>query len=221
MDDPRDYFISRVVQGKSFLEVGGLWGIVNEKVSVAHRFGARSLTIIDVTLPDSSLWSSFRSRMLEKGIPDCVAISGDICETSFNEIFDVVHCSGVLYHLPNPLRMLDVLRKVTQEYLILTSAITQEVIKNEAGVYRLPPSGVVFVPALNDNERGILKAYWEKAGAVAYGLTEKVTYAMHDFGPWWWLPTVPALVAMCKAAGFEVVDQELMWNNNALTLLLK
>jgi len=100
MDDPRDYFISRVVQGKSFLEVGGLWGIVSEKVSVAHRFGARSLTIIDVTSPDSSLWSSFRSRMLEKGIPDCVAISGDICETSFNEIFDVVHCSGVLYHLP-------------------------------------------------------------------------------------------------------------------------
>ena len=39
MSDVRDTYISQVVAGKSFADVGGLWGTVNEKVSVAHTHG--------------------------------------------------------------------------------------------------------------------------------------------------------------------------------------
>lgn len=222
--DPRDQYIAQVVKGHSFLEVGGLWGVVNEKISVAYKFGATRLTIIDVSDPTSNLWNLFRDRMAQLGVKEYTMFAGDICEVDADQIdapFDVVHCSGVLYHLPNPMRMLGVLRSITREYLILTSAITPEVVENEGGRYELPPSAVIFVPALSDTERACLKIHWERTGAVAYGLTEPTTFSIGNFAPWWWLPTSTALRAMCQAAGFQVVDSKLLWNNNALTLLLQ
>ena len=46
MSDVRDTYIGQLVAGKSFADVGGLWGTVNEKVSVAHTHAARTLTMI-------------------------------------------------------------------------------------------------------------------------------------------------------------------------------
>ncbi|MEN9258340.1 MAG: hypothetical protein Q6L55_06400 [Gloeomargarita sp. SRBZ-1_bins_9] len=66
--DPRDSYIAQVVQGRSFLEVGGLWGGVNEKVSVAYRFGARRLAIVDVAKPENQWWEFFRQRMTQMDI---------------------------------------------------------------------------------------------------------------------------------------------------------
>jgi hypothetical protein len=102
----------------------------------------------------------------------------------------------------------------------LLPAITQERIENEQGCYQIPPSGVLFVPSLNEVERNVLKTYWKKYEVSAYGLTEKVAYELDDFGPWWWLPTASAMKAMCEVAGFIVLDGNLTWNNNAQTLLL-
>lgn len=222
--DLRDQYISQVANSKSFADVGGLWGTINEKVSVAHQHGSTALTMIDMQPEGNELWEKFHQRMKELNINKYDCISGEICNFKKDEIkeaFDVVHCSGVLYHHPNPLEILMALRKITRSYLILTSAITQEVIENEQGRYELPPSGVLFVPGLNDAERSILKIYWENAGAVAYGLTEKVQFKFDDFAPWWWLPTATAMKAMCEVVGFKVLDSSLTWNNNAQTILLE
>jgi hypothetical protein len=117
--------------------------------------------------------------------------------------------------------MLAALRTITQEHLVLTSCITKETIENDEGRYDLPPSGVVFVPALSDDERKVLRRYWEGVGVAAHGLTGKASYHPNDFGLWWWLPTAAALVAMGQAAGFEVQERNLIWGNNALVLLLR
>ena len=222
--DLRDQFISHSIPGKTFAEVGGLWGTINEKVSVAHKYNATSLTMIDVSPEDGELWQKFDQRMRDLGITEYRCISQDICSWELNntiEPFDVVHCSGVLYHHANPMIMLESLYKITRCHLILTSAITQELIENEQGRYQIPPSSVIFVPSLNERERAILKTYWQNTGVtVAYGITEKVTYNLEDFGPWWWLPTASAMRAMCEATGFKVIDSGLTWNNNAQTLLL-
>lgn len=222
--DVRDTYLGRVVKGKTFADVGGLWGVVNEKVSVAHRLGAKSLTMVDVQLLDNQLWHSFHERMRELKIGGYRTVSGDICKLSVDEVggpFDVVHCSGVLYHLPDPLRMLENLRKITRSHLVLTSAITREKIKNRAGRYRVPPSGAIFVPALSERERAVLKAYWAPKGVAADGITEPATFSLEDFGPWWWLPTSTALVAMCQSAGFKLVAGQPSWNGDAYTVLLQ
>ena len=224
--DLRDEFIERVVRGYTFAEVGGLWGLLNEKVSVAHRAGATKLSMIDASLPQSHWWPEFRERIEEFGVGPCECISADVCKFGFQEhppIYDVVHCSGVLYHHPNPLLMIEALRRITGRYLILTSAVTQEVISNELGTYTIPRSGVLFVPALSDRERQILAKYWaEEAGvSTCYGISETTSWDTTAFGPWWFVPTATALGAMATCCRFRVLDSGHIWNNNAFTLLLE
>jgi len=43
-------WIKQYVQGKTFVDVGRLWGTVNEKVSVAAKAGARETSMIDITM---------------------------------------------------------------------------------------------------------------------------------------------------------------------------
>ena len=223
--DLRDEYVARVVKGKTFADVGGLWGTIGERVSIAHHHGAASLTMVDIQAEGNEYWQKFEARMQELGVPKYECISTDICNPNLEKLlepFDVVHCSGVLYHHPNPMMMLVALRNITKLYLILTSVITQQVIQNEKGKYTIPPSGVIFFPALNDAERSILKVYWDKIGAAhAHDITKIYPYTVDDFAPWWWLPTAPALLAMCVAAGFKILDHGLVWNDDALAILLK
>jgi tetratricopeptide (TPR) repeat protein len=225
--DVRDQYIAQVVSGKTFAEVGGLWGTVNEKISVAHRCNATSLTMIDVASLDAEayLWQAFYQRMAVFNITNYRCLVQDICQIGKEEIgepFDVVHCAGVLYHHPHPMQLLVSLRQITREYLILTSAITQEVIENEKGLYQIPPSGVIFIPALDQNELNILGTYWSQFHAAPpFGIDEKTAFHLDDFAPWWWLPTATALKSMCRVAGFQILESGLTWKDNALSLLLK
>jgi len=222
----RDEYIAQVVPGKTFADVGGLWGTKNEKISVAHQHGATALTMIDILPFEAELWQEFYARMESLSITDYKCISTDICDLKVKEsidVFDVVHCSGVLYHHPNPMLMLTKLHDITNKYLILTSAITQEVIENRKGRYTLPPSAVLFVPALSDEEREVLKVYWrEDVGIpVARGIIDKVPYFLTSHGPWWWLPTAQALLTMCEIVGFKIISHDLTWRGNAVTALLQ
>ena len=181
--------------------------------------------MIDAMPSSLHWWQDFHDRMTSLNIAKYHCINQDITQIKLAEIgepYDVVHCAGVLYHHPHPLQILVALRQITREHLILTSAITQEVIENEWGRYEIPASGVMFIPALDDGERAILTAYWQiyNNNKPLIGITEKAVFDINDFGPWWWLPTATALEAMCKVAGFKVLDKGLTWNNNALTLLL-
>ena len=221
--DLRDEYIARVVSGKTFGEVGGLWGTINEKVSVAQQNGATSLTMIDIQPEGGELWQKFDQRLADLRIANVRKLSRDICQINDRDVlepFDVVHCSGVLYHHPNPLVMLAALRRITRKYLVLTSAVTQTLIENECGRYEIPPSGVLFVPALSDSELAIMKVYWQKQGVSALGLTERCKFHIDDFAAWWWLPTPTEMTAMCQAAGFQVQDAGPTWNGNSYTLLL-
>lgn len=224
--DVRDRFIQRVVKGRTFAEVGGLWGTVNEKASVAHAAGARELTMIDVALPDGKWWLAFEQRRQELDLPPVRAVSGDIMQLASTDAslrFEVVHCSGILYHVPDPLLFVQSLRKITSDYLILTSSITETDIRNDAGRVQVPKSGALFLPALDAVEKAVLKRHWsDVVPDNALGLTLEIErWDLSDFGPWWWLPTTEVLAAMCRVAGFDVVDLEHLWNGHAATLLLK
>jgi hypothetical protein len=216
-------FLGRVVRGRTFADVGGLWGTVNEKVSVAHTLGAADLTMIDMIPADGELWETFRERIGGLGVPDCRRVSRTITDVSsvLGLGFEVVHCSGVLYHHPNPLALLAALRAMTIRHLVLTSVIVPQVVSNEHGEYRLPRSGIIFLPALDEEERAILGHYYQQSsGAVGAGLTTPYDYSLLDLEPWWWLPTSEALRVMCQATGFLVRDSAHFWGGNALAFLL-
>jgi SAM-dependent methyltransferase len=205
--------------------VGGLWGTVNEKVSVAHKFGASALTMIDVSPLGHELWRLFDERRQALGLPEVQCISADV-HTLANTLpvmqFDVVHCSGVLYHSPDPMRLLVSLRKITREYLILASSVTGTRVQGKQGTLQIPQGAVLFIPGLESRDRAILKSYWQQfVGDAALGLTRDIpSWRIDDYGPWWWLPTVGALQAMCQAAGFRSEGGAYLWNGNAYVLLL-
>ncbi len=221
--DPRDVFLGKVVRGRTFADIGGLWGTVNEKVSVAHALGAADVTMIDLTPDGEELWQKFHERISTLGVPHCRSISKTVTDVSsvHGLHFEVVHCSGVLYHHPNPLAFLSALRTMATQHLVLTSVVAPQHVSNEHGEYRLPSSGVVFLPALGEPERTVLAHYYrESSGAVGAGLSTPYEYRIDDLAPWWWLPTQEAFQAMCRAAGFRVRDSALFWGDNALALLL-
>lgn len=225
MRDLRDQYIGKVVKGKSFADVGGLWGTVNEKVSVAHAYGACALTMIDISPPESELWHLFEDRRRTLRLPEVHCISSDVlvlADSSSCPQFDIVHCSGILYHIPDPMRFLVALRRMTRGHLVLTSVVTATRVESEQGALELPHASALFIPALQKKERAILKSYWQRfVGDGAIGLTrEAVSWQPRDFAPWWWLPTVEALKMMCVAAGFDCQEGGYTWNENAYVQLL-
>jgi hypothetical protein len=223
--DPRDRFVNQVARGCTFVDVGGLWGTVNERASVAHAAGATEITMLDLSPADSHWWRKFEARREELGVPAVHAISGDVMALAAGPTppcFDVVHCSGILYHIPDQLAFLSALRIITRKHLILTSSITATQISTEVGELTVPDGGVLFLPALSDRERAVLKAHWwPTVGDMAHGLTRDLAvWKLDDFAPWWWLPTTTALVRMCQVTGFDVREVEHSWNGHAATLML-
>ena len=224
--DLRDEFIGRVAQGASFADIGGLWGTVNEKVSVAHRHGAGRLAMIDVSTAASPWWTAFEERRQTLGVPPVECVSADIVQLtaqSHHRQYDVVHCSGVLYHLPDQMSLLVALKKLARRHVVLTSVITPTRIENAEGVLEIPECGSIFVPALADRERAIVRAHWRQilGGVDAVGLTTDVArWDTADFAPWWWIPTMSTFLAMCVSAGFSVQDAGASWGGYAVTALL-
>lgn len=223
--DPRDHFIARVAKGRSFADVGGLYGTVNEKVSVAHSHGASELAMIDIVPEGNELWQAFSDRMQYFGISGYETISDsilDLAESPDHPRYDVVHCTGVLYHMPDPIRLLSALRKITREYLVLGSAVTATSICGNGETLNVPSAASLFIPALKEHERAILESYWRPfVGSDALGLTrEQKFWDVEDFAPWWWLPTADCMRAMCESAGFDYEGGAHYWNDNAYVMLL-
>lgn len=226
MSDPRDEFISRVVKGKTFADLGGLWGTVNEKVSVAHEHGASALTMIDRITEVEAEWQLFKDRCQSLGVPNVECICKDILALADDPPFpqyDVVHCAGVLYHIPDPMRLMETLRKITREHLVLTSVITPTRVEADGDILEIPEGACLFIPALQGKELAIVKSYWQRFvrnGAV--GVTSEISnWQDTQYVPWWWLPTVTALKSMATAAGFEFLDGSYFWNDNAYVQLLR
>ena len=217
--DLRDEFIERVVAGRSFCDVGGLWGTVKEKVSVASAAGASSVAMFDITPQGAKLWNRFDERMAELGIDDVSRISGNVDDPALPSLagpFDVVHCSGVVYHCPNPLHTIAQLGRIATEHLVFTSIVIPERIEVPAGAFEAPPGHAVFIPGLGDRDREILKQHFEQLGIKPVGISTHVeTWSTEDYAPWWWLTSAATMRMQIVAAGWRVVDDGEIWRGRS------
>ena len=105
MVDKKDRWIATLSAGKSFMDVGGLWGTRNEKVSVALLAGARQATMADIAPLDHQLWRDFDEHCKQLGVTGYACTRLDVVEppTDYSAlVHDVVHCSGIIYHVPDP-----------------------------------------------------------------------------------------------------------------------
>lgn len=225
MGDPiREEWVSAAARGKSFAEVGGLWGTVNEQVTVAARAGATATTMIDVAPEDGSdedLWKLFRERAASLGVTDTICVQGSIDDPETAErvgSFDVVSCSGVIYHCPQPLHTLRQLRAITRETLVLGTATIPEMVTGTAGTVSVEPGAALLVPAMTESQRAVLGQWLREVGGVqALGVNYPMQsdWALDDYGAWWWFFTRDYVAAMLRIAGFEVENIASYWDGRA------
>ena len=204
-------WIAELVPNRTFTDVGGLFGTVNETVSLALRHGAREATMIDLQAADSEAWARFHARCRELGVTGYRSVVGDICNDRLVDetgAFDVTHCSGVIYHVPKPINLICNLISITREWLILTSMVVPERIAGSAGVLELKQGQCLLAPALSDAQRAILREYFDGRGMKVAGINRDrpfLTPAGHfRYGPWWLVFTAETFFAMCRMFNMRV-----------------
>ena len=225
-----DELVQGCCKGKSFIDVGPLWTLANEKLSTAYNAGATSLTAFDTYPSYAPEWTDLRSRLRGFGIEDVRCITGAATSPSFFQdcgVHDVVYCSGVIYHLASPMILLENLYKVTSDTLILNSMTVPEVIENEAGRIDLGDAGALFVPALVGDQLEIVKTRFDsfalKVHAIntSYGQPWYWAPGQVNFGPWWWLLTPSLISKMLETAGFRVEEVGETWPGRAHAFVCK
>lgn len=203
MEDIRDRMVQEVARGRSFVDIGGLYEIVKERVSVAHRAGASRVALMDVEPPENPWWAEMEQRLRANGVEEFTLISRDISDYK-GPRFDVAYSSGVLYHVPDPLGYLRMVVEMAQEYCIVASTVCPAVMETPAGTVRVPEAGALFIPALDGTERAVVEAYMHERGRQGF-MTGAGTRDFRNYYPNWWLPTKEAFVAMCQVAGIDVI----------------
>lgn len=231
MGEPiREKWVSEAAVGKSFAEVGGLWGITNEQVTVAARAGATSTTMIDVASSEAgeqNLWKQFQERAQSLGVTDTLCVEGSIDDPATVQrvgSFDVVSCSGVLYHCPDPLHTLLNLRAITRETLILGTATIPESISGAAGTISVATGAALLVPALTQSQRAVLGQWLYENGAVqALGVNHpmQTNWDLNDYGAWWWFFTRDYVATLLRLTGFAVESVMNYWEGRATLYLAK
>lgn len=193
---PFEPLIDELAPGRSFVDVGAMWNVHGRVAFTAEERGATNVTALDVSLPTDE----YRAEHQRRG-SSVRFVSGDIhndrvrSETGPHE---VVWCSGVLYHCPDPVHTLRCLREITTQTLVLISATIPEAPGK--------PRSAVFFPGLAERQRRAYdRAFTATSGSSAprLGLTTPFD-PDHHYGNWWWGLTPSSIEGMLETCGFEV-----------------
>ena len=184
------------VPGKSFADLGCMWDCHGAYVFYAEQVGARApLLAVDMgsTTPTfDAVHRVLDSRVAfrQKNILEIDPAADGRCE--------VVFCSGVLYHAPDPMRMLGAVASITEDTLILTT----HTIEGSEPTLRFYPydSRPETYP-------------WE---VLAGGRDVRFGVEYPDEAPWWFGPTEICVENMLRTVGFQVVDVQRTTLNQVL-----
>jgi hypothetical protein len=216
----QDRTIREYVAGLSFVDIGGLWGTLNEKVTVASLRGARSAAMADMQPHTSNLWQTFRDRCAALGVTGYSEYCVNLDDPHLGEklgSYDFVHSSGILYHVPSPLFSVAQLRIVTNKYLLIGSMVLPEQVTNEVGSLDFSGGVMLLVPAIDPRRRSILARHFDGSGIKIVHINSDQTNPFRiggkpSYSPWWWLYSATTLRAMLEVSGFSVLAQESYWD---------
>lgn len=191
--DPRCAWIAERAPGRSFLDIGCLWGVHGKFSFLAEEAGATRVVGMDINPATAEFLAERESRksqveFIEADIhsPAIPATIGPI---------DVVFCCGVLYHSTSPLHLLGNLRSICQERLILRSSVIPE----HPGY----PNLTIFYPHLPERSR----RFWSTSTNQT-GLSSPYRPEEH-YGAWFYGFSPSALRSMLQCAGFSIEREEL------------
>jgi hypothetical protein len=230
--DPVDRWIQASGLKESFVDIGGIGEFSgNERVTWAKHLGFGRVAMADLEPPGHHLWKHYDEETAKAGISgienfyeinvDDPAIGDKLGQ------WEMVHSTGILYHVPNPIYTLRNYVNATKSDLILNTVTVPEKISSEEGTITLPSCGVLFLPALSDPERSILRGYYKKkfgwsiddvAPSNEVQSSAMMPYLSKDGGlsyyPYWWLFTVHAFEGALRMLGMKVMERW-TWEDHA------
>jgi hypothetical protein len=178
--------------GRSFVDVGCMWGVNGDHSFAAEEAGATSVKGIDVYGPTPEFEAKKKARnssvefiLGDASHPDTIARVG---------VADVVFCAGVLYHHPSPFDVLTALRRMCRETLILRTWTIPEM--------RSLPNAAVYFPMLAREKRGL----WDMSRS-GVGRQTGITDAFEPdegYGNWFWGLSPTCVASMLETVGFRV-----------------
>lgn len=189
----RDY-IARHARGRSFFDVGGIWGI-----NGAHSFSAEEAGAARVVLLDLGRTKEFDEERERRG-SRVEFVAGDA--TSLEGLsrvgtFDVVWCFGVLYHVPDPFGLIRSLRNVCHRTLLLETLTIPEV----PGL----PQAAMYFPTMPEWMRSTWDTRRSGSAAVQHGVTSAYRPDLGYANNFWGL-SPSAVAALLRTSGFRVED---------------
>lgn len=233
--DPVDEWIASIAAGRSFVDIGGIGEFsVNERCSWAQRSGASRTAMADFEPFSHHLWRYWHEETGRQNIGGIEEFEGaNIDDPRLPDLigtWDIVHSTGILYHVPNPIHSLLNIRRAARRYLILNTVVVPEVIENDAGRLVFPACSVAFFPALRAEERAVLARHYREhlnldleplAPASADGaIMPYMQGGQASYYPYWWIFTVPSFEAALATLEMRVRERW-TWNRHAHFVLLE
>ena len=139
--------IRKHAPGKSFADIGCMWGVNGAFAFTAEEAGATTVMAVDVFGPTPEFEEAHAARQSR-----VTFVLGDATKIdTLRRIgqVDVVFCAGVLYHHPSPFDLLVALRRICGEPLILRTSTIPEV--------RGLPNAAVYFPMLPPEARELVE----------------------------------------------------------------
>jgi hypothetical protein len=188
----RDELIARHVPGRSFADIGCMWGSHGEVAFLAEEAGATQVTAFDMMGETPEFKAEHRRRSSQVRF-----VQGDLHAPDAVErvgVHDAVWCTGILCVDAAPIVTLTRLRALTREVLIVDAATIPEV----PGI----PQATVFYPGLSDEQR---RLFLRTNPGGRRGISQPFD-PTRPGGSWWWGLTPSAFRGMLFSVGLEPVE---------------
>lgn len=185
-------YVGKFAPGRSFADVGCMWGVNGEYAFLAEEAGATRVVAVDVFGPTPEFDEKHRARHSSVEF-----VLGDITRRATLDAIgtvDVVFCAGVLYHHPSPFDLLVALRRICRQTLILRTSTIPEVrgLRNAA----------VFFPMLDASQRELWNL--KSLGLLHQAGISGPFDPSAGYSNWFWGLTPSCLESLLQLAGFRV-----------------
>ncbi len=197
IEENRRRLIQQLAPGKSFLDVGGMYRVAGEMSFLAEEYGATRVTLFDITDPSDEFAQKHSARssnveFIQADLHDPSAVA-DLGQ------FDIVWCTGVIYHTPHPMQQLLYLRRLAKETLVLGTHVIPE----------LPgfDQACILYPGISEEQQATY-ARFHGVGQFP-GMTSPFDTTWGAYANMWWGISVSALRSMLHYTGFDVSEEYL------------